>query len=358
MRSGIRAALAAATVALASAVAGCAGTEGTSESADTLVVANWKDYGSDMSWVTEEFEERTGAKVVHQYFTSEDELLQMLRTGGVGEIDVVLPNLAYVQPAVEDGLLQPIDESRVETLDELVPELLESEALVIDGERYGVPWVWGATSLAYHPEKAAGDPTSWELLWNEQNKGQVAMFDDPTTAVMTAALMLGEDPHDPDLDAVRDALTDLKSNLRVTWSSADDWTKAYSSGAIVAGNLWSGLAGTQLANGDQIEFVIPEEGAVGWGDSWSIVKDAPHEDLAYEWINFMTSQEFQQRWAEDEERSSPAPANMEAQEALTAEVRDRIQAHPEWLSELALQTALPRETLQAWTELWQEVKAG
>lgn len=340
--------------------AGCGGggSSGDKEGDKTLVVANWKDYGSDMDWVTAEFEKQTGAKVVHQYFNSEDELLQMLRTGGVGKIDVVLPNLAYVQPGKNEGLLQPIDEGKLEHLDALIPELVNSEALVIDGKRYGVPWVWGATSLAYNPETAKGDTNSWSMLWDPANKGKVAFFDDPTTAVMTAALKLGLDPHKPDLDAVRKSLTELKANVRVNWSSADDWTKAYSSGAIVAGNLWSGLAGTQIANGDSIKFVIPAEGGVGWGDSWSLVKDAPHEQLAYDWINFMTSKEFQERWANDKDRSSPAPANMEAQKALTPETRDRIQAHPEWLKELALQTALPPETMQAWTELWQEVKAG
>lgn len=358
LRNRIKAGAVAITVALIASACGAVGDGGGGKDEKTLVVANWKDYGSDMKWVTEEFEKKTGAKVVHQYFNSEDELLQMLRTGGTGKIDVALPNLAYVQPAVESDLIQPIDESRVKTLDKIIPELRDSEAVVMDSKRYAVPWVWGATSLAYRTDGSVGEPDSWSTLWDSKNKGKVAYFDDPTTAIMTAALYLGEDPLDPDLAKVKKALIALKPNVKVFWSSADDWTKAFSTGAIDLGNLWSGLAGTSIANDDPVKFVIPKEGGISWADSWAIVKDAPHEDLAYEWINFVTSKEFQVRWANDKDRSSPAPVNVDAQAALSDEVKTRIQAHPEWLSDLTLQTAVPKETLREWTELWQEVKAN
>lgn len=323
----------------------------------TLVVANWKDYGSDISWAVAEFEEQTGAKVVHQYFNSLEELLNMLRSGGVGQIDVVLPNIAYVQPAVRDNLLQPIDVSKLSHYEQIYPQLRNLPDTRKDGQVYGVPWTWGITSLAYNTGAFPQPVDSWAALWDPANAGKVAFFDDPATAVMTAALYLGEDPYNPDLEKVKAALIEQKKNVKLYWASADDWTKSFATGAITVGNLWSGLAGTQMANGDPIGFVVPKEGTVGWVDTWAIVKDSPNLDLAYQWIDYMISPGYQARWAQDPDRSSPAPANQEAHGQLPAEVVNRIQSHPEWLDTMVIQRDMPAEQLQAWTELWQEVKA-
>jgi spermidine/putrescine-binding protein len=324
----------------------------------TLVVANWKDYGSDMPWAVKQFQQQTGAKVVHQYFNSEEQLLSMLRTGGIGKIDVVLPNLAYVQPAVAQNLLQPIDVKKISSWSQLIPALKAQSGLRSGGKFYGVPWMWGLTSLAYNTTAIPEKITSWAALWDPKYKGKVAFFDDPTTAVMTAALYLGQNPYKPDLAKVRTALSELKKNSKLFWASADDWTKAFSTKSIVIGNLWSGLAGTQIGHGDPVAFVLPKEGSVGWLDSWAIARDAPHRDLAYAWISFMTSKAYQSRWAKDPNRSSPAPANQAAQATLSKAVINRIQAHPEWVAKLTLQKAIPQKTLQEWTQLWQEIKAG
>ena len=372
MRHHVRtttAALAAATLVLA-ACSGDAGEEGGAGEAsreasqagdqpfagEELVVANWKDYGSDRPWAVEEFEEQTGATVTHQYFTSEEELLTTLREGGVGEVDVALPNLAYITPAIDEGLLQPVDPGQLEHLDELDPRLRDESGLVVDGERYGVPWMWGSTALAYDTDEL-DDVSSWDALWDPGNAGQVAFFDDAPTAVMTSALHLGEDPYDPDLDAVRDDLLALKDNTELLWASADDWLRAFSGEGVVAGNLWSGTAGTQIADGDPLAYVVPDEGAPGWLDTWTLVADAPNPELAHAFIDYMSSEGFQTEFAQDADASAPAPANAQAAQALPDDVADRVGSDPAALDALVLQRELPDETLQAWTRLWQEVKA-
>lgn len=335
-----------------------AGDDNGDASGERLIVSNWNDYGSDIPWAVDTFEEETGAELVHQYFNSPEELLETLRSGGVGEVGVAMMNVAFMADAVDDGLVQPIDLDRLENADQLSEELLAEPDLTHDGELYGVPWVWGSTSLAYNTEEFPDGIDSWEALWDPANEGEVAFFDDAATAVMTAALYAGEDPYDPDLEVVRETLLDLKGNTQLFWSSADDWLRGFESGSVTLGNLWSGLAGTQLGEGDPIGYTIPEEGAVGWLDTFAIVADAPNEDLAYEFIDWMISAEFQTGWAEDTERSSPAPANATVHPNLDPEVANRIQSDPAVLDSLTVQRGIPQDVLQSWTELWQEVKAG
>ena len=181
-----------------------------------------------------------------------------------------------------------------------------------------MPWVQGATSLTVNPEEVKPAPDSWNILWDPANKGKVAFYDDPTTAVMTAALYLGEDPQNPNLDKVRTALQEVKANTKLFWASANDWTKPYSTQTITMGNLWSGLAGTLKADGKPLEYIFPKEGTVRWGDTWALVKDAPNPELAYKWINFMTSKEYFTHWITKPgpNQQLAVPVNTGAVEAL------------------------------------------
>ena len=61
-----------------------------------LKVLNWQGYGTDEKWALDIFEKKTGLKVVHDYFNSEQEMLTKLRTSP-GTYDVVLMNNIYVR---------------------------------------------------------------------------------------------------------------------------------------------------------------------------------------------------------------------------------------------------------------------
>ena len=76
--------------------------------AGEIKVLNWQGYGTDEKWALEMFEKKTGIKVVHDYFNSEQEMLTKLRTSP-GTYDVVLMNNIYVMDAANEGLIQPID---------------------------------------------------------------------------------------------------------------------------------------------------------------------------------------------------------------------------------------------------------
>jgi len=328
----------------------------------TLTVAAWQNYGADDPATIKMFEDMTGAKVKNVYFTSEDGLLQMLREGGVGKIDVALPNLEYVQSAAQQSLIAPIDIAKVKTWGALEPRFANDPSIRLNGAVYAAPWVQGATSLAVNPTAFPTPPKSWAVLWDPASKGKVGFFDDPTTAIMTAALYLGENPQDPDLQKVRQALIDLKKNVKLFWASGDDWNKAYTTGAITMGNLWSGLAGTLTTNGHPVDFIFPDDGTVIWGDTWTIVKNAPNLDLAYAWINFLTSPDYFTQWISKPgpNQELAVPVNMDAVKALPKAASDKLMAGRliGYQGKVALQTGIAPAALKKWTQLWEDVKAA
>jgi spermidine/putrescine transport system substrate-binding protein len=322
-----------------------------------FVVANWEDYGSDAPWVVRYFEKTYHCIIRPVYYDSEEQALNILRTGGVGKVDVILPNLEYVRPAAQEGLLQPIDVSRLPNYKDLYPTLQSQPYDRLDGKVYGVPWMWGTTGLAYNTKVVKTRLDSWAALWNPKFKGRIGFYSDPTTAIMIAALYLGENPYHPNLAKVKAALIRQKALDRLYWTSASDWQHAFQSGAIVVGSLWSGLAGTDYGDKWPIAYVIPKQGAVGWVDNWAIVKDAPQQRLAYDWINYMISLQFQERYAYDLAQEPPAPSNRLVASHLSAKIKDIIGLHPSWLPHLILQRAMPAAQLAQWTDLFQAVES-
>ena len=98
-----------------------------------LHVLNWQGYGTDEAWAVKDFEAKNGCKVVHDYFNSEEEMLTKLRTNP-GTYDVVLVNSSYTAAAAKEGLLQPIDTSKITNWKNLTPKLRDSSYLNTDGK--------------------------------------------------------------------------------------------------------------------------------------------------------------------------------------------------------------------------------
>lgn len=340
-------------------VTGCNGNEKDDAESKKLVVANWKGYATDQEYGADVFEELYDCEVEHYYFNSLEELMQTLKAGGVGEIDVVNINPLYINAYRNAGVLQPVEVDQLENYGQLMESFRDIDEVKGEaGEIYGVPWVWGSTALGYNPEKVEGEITSWEDVWGDKYAGKVGYFDEYYTAILTAALYLEEeDPYNPDLDRVKDALLELKAKTKTYWSSYDDWFKAYKSGEVVIGNLWSGAASQLLMEGTPIAYTYPEEGSVGWCDYWCLVKDSPNKDLAMKWIDFATGEDFQTAMATDEVQAN-TPTNKDVIDSLTDEQKKNLFIYPEAPDNLALSLPQTEEQRQEWLNLWNDIKAA
>ena len=159
---------------------------------------------------------------------------------------------------------------------------------------YAVPFVWGSTAIAYNTELMAEAPTSMSILFDEAYAGKVTMRDDYNDAIMAAAMVLGQDPNNPsDLDAVKELLIKQKELNKTYWQTGDEFSKLFVSGQIAAGMMWSGQASTMKQEGEPIGFVVPEDGGIGWVGNWGIPASSQNKDLAYKFIDWMISKDFQ-----------------------------------------------------------------
>ena len=324
--------------------------------AKDLHVLNWQGYGTDEAWATKLFEERTGCKVVHDYFNSEEEMLTKLRTNP-GTYDVVLINSAFTQAAAKEGLIQAIDTSKIANWKDLNPKLRDSTYLNTGGKTYGLSWVWGVTSFAYNTDDIKTKPESVQALWDPAYAGKVGWRDDPVEAVAFGAIATGQDPNNPaDLDKVKQKLLALKPQLKTFWSSEDEWNKHLQGHDFEIATYWSGSAArSKKAFNLPVEFVIPKEGAIGWFDGLSIATNAPNLDCALKFIDFMVSPEFYVKW--DTTVGAPASANDKANAALPADAFNRVvMGQPGLQERLFYMAPLTDDQRKQFTELWESVK--
>ena len=321
----------------------------------TITVLNWQGYGTDEVWALKDFSEKTGITVKHDYFNSEEEMLTKLRTNP-GVYDVVLINSARTTQAAGEDLIQPIDFSKLPNAAGLTPALRSSPNFSMGGTVYGVSWLWGINSLAIREGKVP-KPDSLSILEDPAYANRVALFDDAVTEVGIGALMTGQNINDPaDMKAIRAKLRDMKKNVKLLWSSEDQWNKSFAAGEFDVSIYWSGaVARSRRVSKLPVLFVIPKEGAIGWLDGLSMPKDAPNKAAGLAFINYMIDPGFYHTWAT--KFGAPASASASAMDSLPEDDLNRQIHKPEYLAKLQFMGPLPDERRKAFLDLWEETKA-
>lgn len=322
--------------------------------AGQITVLNWQGYGTDEAWSLKAFTEKTGITVVHDYYSSESEMLTKLRTNP-GAYDLVVLNAARCAQAIDEELLMPIDLAKVPNAANVDAALLSNPNFSRDGNGYAVPWVWGMTGLAIRD--GSPKPDSFAALADKTYAGRVAFDDDAIINVGIGALMTGQDMNDPkDLDKVKEALKSIKPNVKLLWSTEDQWNKSFAAGEFDLSVFWSGGAVRSKRNSKlPVEFVVPKEGAVGWVDGLGIPASAPNPDGALAFANWMIDPEFYVEWAT--KVGAPASSNSAALAKLPADDLSGQVHKPEYLKTMSIMSALPDDRRETFNNLWQEVKA-
>ena len=326
-----------------------------SETGKSITVLNWQGYGTDEKFALEKFKATTGLDVKHDYYNSEPEMLTKLRTNP-GVYDVVLVNTARDAQAQAESLIDPVDLATVPNAAGLATVFKTHPNIVVEGKTYGVPWVWGMNALAVRRDKMKG-VDSYAVLADPAYAGRASLFDDAVTEIGVAALLTGQNVNNPsDMKLIKETLKSFKKTVKLTWSSEDEWNKAFAGDAFDISVYWSGaVARSQKLHDLKVDFVIPKEGALGWLDNLCIPSSSTKKADGLAFINYMIDPTFYVAWVTGS--GAPASANGAALAALPADDLNRQIHKPEYLSKLQFMGALPDDRRQAYNDMWEEAKA-
>ncbi len=327
----------------------------------TLNLLVWEGY-ADPSYVRA-FEEANHCKVSASYMGSSDELMAKLRGGSAGTYDVISPSSDVATSIAAAGLAAPLDLSKFPSYSQLSPQLTSLPLVKINGQVYGVPFMWGPDPLIYDTTAFAQAPSSWNVFWDAKYRGKISVWDDLSTVYM-AAQVLGYDKPDPgqlynlsdeQLEAVKKKLLELKPNIRKMWTTGSELTNLFQNHEVVAAMDWPLMTNQLRKSNFPVGEVIPKENTTGWIDHLMITAGSENKELAAKFLEFMITAQTQKKVTDV---TGYTPANPHAAQFMTPdEVKNlHLDDVDNYQKRIYFWQNVPRRA--KYNEIWNEVKAA
>lgn len=296
----ISATLVAASVLLTLGACGNSGT-GATNGAAVVNVYNWADYIAPDT--IERFEAEFGIKVNYDIYDSAEVVDVKLLAGGSG-YDVVVHSNQFASRLAPIGIFEKLDFSRLPNSRHL-DTALEVKTGSYEGLRdFAVLYHWGTTGYAWNAEMVRArlpdhPMDSADILFDPDVVSKLAdcgvsLLDGPTDLFPMVLAYLGRDPNSFDEESLAAAEAQLKLvRPYIRYFSNQKMISDLPNKEMCVAMSWSGdfaqAANRAYEAGIEIDlrYTLPKEGSGLWVDSFYMPADAPHQDNAYLFINFM-----------------------------------------------------------------------
>ena len=340
--------------------------------AEEVHVYNWSDYIDES--LLGKFEEETGIKLIYDVFDS-NELLETKLLAGSSGYDVVIPTGTFLQRQIQAGVFQKLDKSKLPNIVNEWDMVAERTAKYDPGNEYSVNYMWGTTGIGINVAKVKevlGDDApvdSLALVFDPANMEKLSQcgvhfLDAPTEIIPAALKYLGEDPDAQDYDTIAKAepvLTAVAPYVQKFHSS--EYINALANGDICVAVGWSGDMfqardrAAEAENGVEINYIIPQEGALMWFDQMAIPADAENVEEAHEFLNFIMRPEV---IAAASNYVYYANGNLASQELLIEDVVGDPAVYPDEATLANLYTKLPYDpaSQRIVTRMWTRIVTG
>ena len=259
---------------------------------DELVIYNWTNYLNEETIKAFEAEYNVTVRAT-DFYESNEELLAKIQGGAKG-YDVVAPTGYMVETMAAENLLMPLDAKRIPNLDNVEDRF---RGLDFDPEnRFHVPKDWGTTGFMYITDRVGEDLASWNDFYSVADKysGRYTVLDGAVEVTGSFLKKLGyswNTTNQEEVDAATEEMVKFKPHVEAITSTeyrelmgrADTW--------LALG--WNGDYFYVYEDQPSTKYVIPSEGTEFWVDCWSILADAPHPNIAHEFLNWILTPERQ-----------------------------------------------------------------
>lgn len=320
------------------------------QNAGELVIYNWYQ-----PWIKEVypiFEKETGIKVTQLgTYSSNDDWWAKLNAGE--QWDFFIPSTEWLQRALAADLLHELDLAKIPNYKNLYPDFQNNKTFANkDGKPVAVPFARVYYCLTYNTDDFKTAPDSWAVTWDEQYKGKVTMQDDAYARVGTTALLLGDNPLNPQKwDEIKAKLTAQKSLVKKYWQDYQSGMEMFINKDVVVGQLTAGRTRLAMSQGARINWTVPKEGCLTFIDTFAVPKKAKNVDNAFKFIDFLNRPDIMAKEMTDLRYDT---LNEAARKTLSPELQKTFEV-PEG-AKLVLTEALPAALNKRMDTLWNEVK--
>jgi spermidine/putrescine transport system substrate-binding protein len=256
------------------------------------------------------FTEETGIKVnYYEDINSNDEYFGKIRnqldSGQSIERDIIVLTDWMAGRVIGLDWLAEINADNVPNMSNLVPAL--RDVTFDTGRKFSLPWQSGMTGIGVNPSAVEREITSINDLFDPALAGRVTMLSEMRDTMGLIMSAMDIDPADHTFEQYQQAIDRLQQAVdegQIRQFTGNEYATDLAAGNIAAAIAWSGdVIQLQFDNPD-LQFVVPDQGAVLWSDNMLIPAPAEHKanaealmnyyyqpDVAAElaaWVNYIT----------------------------------------------------------------------
>lgn len=261
-------------------------------STGSLKVYNWGEYMDPQ--VLELFEKETGISVTYDEYET-NESMHPIIAKGAADYDLICPSDYMIQKMSDEGLLEPINWSRIPNAKNIDDQYFEFARGYDENNTYSMPYLWGTVGILYNKKMVKGPIDSWGVLWDTRYQDDILMQKSVRDAFGVALKYLGYSLNTTDedqLDEAKQKLLEQKHSGVVQAYVVDEVRDKMIAGEAAMGVIYSGEALTCMEENEDLAYVIPKEGSNLWMDNFAIVKGAKNKENAEKFLNFLCRPEI------------------------------------------------------------------
>ena len=318
-----------------------------------LVLYTWENMFPQE--VLDGFTQETGISVTYSNFDTDETMLARLEAAEGGDYDLVIADDYIIETAIQEGLVQELDTSKLENYGSINPVY---QGQFYDPEnKYTVPYGAGVQTIVYDPSAVDVEIKGYADLWDASLEDNLGIIDNFRVVNGMALKVLGESYNTEDtaaIEAAGDKLLELAPNIRLI--KDDNLQDDLISGEISAGVMYtSQVTMACLANPD-LKVVYPSEG-IGFGIMAQFVPvNAPNPDAAHAFIDYILRPEVSKQCFE----YIGYYCTNQAADALIEDAYQSFLTLPEDFSadNMEMIQNISAEAMEAHTKVWTEFRTA
>lgn len=307
--------------------------------------------------VIAQFEKETGIKVNYSSFDSNEIMYAKLRASKKAGYDLIEPSSYYIDRLHHQGMLLPLDKSKLSNFNNIDPEFLNQA--YDPANIYSVPFIWGITGLFLNNDYfPANTITSWSDLEDKKYLNQLMFLDDAREVFSVALRMLGYSINDNNPEHIKQAYLKLKTLMpNVKLFNNDAIISLLIDEDATVGMSWNGNLFKASQENNKLQFIYPREGFEIWVDSFAILKTAPHAENAYAFLNFLMRPEISKQVSMNINYST---ANLAAKKLMPLAIRNNPALYPssELLKHGEFEKDIGDQAFALFEKYWEQLKIG
>ena len=252
----------------------------------SIRLLNWGRYLSVDT--LEGFEAETGIRVDETTINANEEFIRRVAAGE--RYDVIIPEDWAAEVLIDAGLLQPLDMDLLPNWEHVTQPYFQAPPYDpgSDGVKYTSIFCFGTEGFAVRLDRIAMPKRSWQMLYDPDYRGQIAMLDGSREVLGPALFLLGADPNttDPGLLDQAAAMAVAQKPL-VTMYDTKALARRIVDGTPVV-ECWDGDVAAAITQGAPgIRYVLPTEGYRVWADAPCIPANAYEPAAAHRFLDYL-----------------------------------------------------------------------